>query len=88
MENEVTNDVGALDGVGVVIKRVEEPGVVRRDELTRALICPEHILAGRLLAVVGGSKLWRLTSRASFLCILLKCFAILGAASLSSTSGE
>lgn len=39
-EDEVADGVGALDGVAVVLEGVEEPGILRGDEVFRALIRP------------------------------------------------
>ena len=45
VEDEVADGVGTLDGVLVRVKGIEEPGVLGRDELARAGVCPEHVLA-------------------------------------------
>jgi len=37
---EIADGVGTLDGVGVVVKTVEEPRIFRSDELSRAGVGP------------------------------------------------
>lgn len=40
VENEVTNRVGTLDYVVVVVEGIKKPRVMLSDELARASICP------------------------------------------------
>lgn len=47
IEDEVANGVSPLDRVGVAVEGIEEPGVLLRDELTRACVCPKLVLANR-----------------------------------------
>jgi hypothetical protein len=41
VQDKVADRVGALDGVGVAVERLEEPGVLVGDELARLLVGPE-----------------------------------------------
>ena len=73
MENEISNGVGALNGVGVCVERVKEPRVMLCDELPRTCVRPEHIFTKNDTFSTGranekGPKRRELTSRASFLC--------------------
>ena len=43
VEDEVAHGVGALDGVGVAVVCVEEPGVELGEEVVSRLIAPERI---------------------------------------------
>ena len=47
VQDEVADNIGALDGVGVSVERLEEPGVLLGDELARSGVCPEFVLTGR-----------------------------------------
>lgn len=49
VQNKVTNGVGALDDVFVVVEGVKKPRVVLGDEFARIGICPQHVFAeGRI----------------------------------------
>ncbi|KFY23859.1 hypothetical protein V491_02390 [Pseudogymnoascus sp. VKM F-3775] len=41
VEDEVADGIGALDGEGVGVEGVEEPGVSRADEFAGEFVCPE-----------------------------------------------
>jgi hypothetical protein len=45
VQHKVSNRVGALDGVGVAVKCLEEPRVLVGDELAGLLIGPELVLS-------------------------------------------
>lgn len=41
VEHKVSDRVGALDGVGIAVKSLEEPGVFCGNELARLLVSPQ-----------------------------------------------
>ena len=45
VQNEVTNHVGALDDVLVVVEGIKKPRIMFCNELARAGVCPQHVLA-------------------------------------------
>jgi hypothetical protein len=47
-KDEVANGIGALDRVRVAVERLEEPGILVRDELACAAVCPELVLVVRV----------------------------------------
>jgi len=54
IEDEVADSVSTLDGISVVVERVQEPWIMGCNEFARAGIRPEHVLAG--LFVRGGRR--------------------------------
>lgn len=46
VKNKVTNRVGSLDYIFVVVKGVKEPRIMFRNEFARAGVRPQHVLAG------------------------------------------
>ena len=72
VEDEIPNGVGSLDGVGVSVEGVQEPGVMLGNEHPGTRVRPEHILAkndafSTRRANEKGSRGDKLTSRASSL---------------------
>lgn len=47
VQNEVTNHIGALDNVLIVVEGIKKPRIMFCNKLARAGICPQHVLADR-----------------------------------------
>lgn len=46
VEHKVTNHVGTLDNVFIVVEGIQKPGVIFCNKLARAGVRPQHVLAG------------------------------------------
>lgn len=47
-ENEVTDGIGAHDGIRIVVVRLEKPGIFGGNKVTRFRVCPELVLIIRM----------------------------------------